>query len=131
MSPCLKTAMWTSDSNTCSHLANGTNNIWYKVGRGYFSSLKWCESFLNCYGSNYLRSRCRHDFGIYYSHRPTFTIEILSYLLHTRIQVNYQCMRSYPEVFAVNVIRCNSQANGNGKFISWSSYCMHSNSYLK
>ena len=114
MPPCLNTALWKQSSNTCNYLKNGTNNTWYTVGLGYHSSLRWCDAFRNCYGSNDLRNRCRRDFDFYFRFPPTFTVEILSYLPHTRIQVNYVCSGRY--IFAVNVIRCNSESKLNGMF---------------
>lgn len=112
--PCLNTALWKQSSNTCNYLKNGTNNIWYTVGLRYHSSLRWCDAFRNCYGSNDLRNLCRRDFDFYFRFPPTFTVEILSYLPHTRIQVNYVCSGRY--IFAFNVIRCNSESKLNGMF---------------
>ncbi|RMX43965.1 hypothetical protein pdam_00024314, partial [Pocillopora damicornis] len=113
--PCLNTALWKQSSNTCNYLKNGTNNIWYTVGLGYHSSLRWCDAFRNCYGSNDLRNRCRRDFDFYFRFPPTFTVEILSYLPHARIQVNYVCSGRY--IFAVNVIRCNSESKRNDSLV--------------
>ena len=66
MPPCLNTALWKQSSNTCNYLKNGTNNTWYTVGLGYHSSLRWCDAFRNCYGSNDLRNRGRRDFDFYF-----------------------------------------------------------------
>ena len=112
--PCLRTAVWKQGSNTCNHLNNSTNNIWYEVGRGYYSSIRWCDAFRDCFGFTDVRKRCRLDFDFYFRAPPKFTTEILSYLPYARIQVSYVCSKRY--TFAVNVIRCNSGSKLNGMF---------------
>ena len=106
--PCSSSAEW-KGSNTCDKLTNGTKDGWYKV-RDY--STRWCELFETCFLSQKLRSRCLEEFKFFSRIKPKFTMEIISYLPAKRIQVNYRC--SYPYLFAVNIIQCESGANRNG-----------------
>ena len=91
---------------------------------------EWCASFLTCFHSQKLKTRCLNDFYFYKHHfykrlflqRPrqqAFTFEIGTYLSATRIQVNYCPYRYHHCRFIVNIIHCDLAGtyNGSGTYL--------------
>ena len=110
MSPCLSPAAWShSKMDTCDKFVNGTKDVWYKI-KSYVS---WCDSFAtSCIQSQALRRRCLRElkfYSLYFSFNRAFTVEIISYLSDTRIQISYQCSSFFHYFAVLNIIRC-----GNG-----------------